>query len=143
MSDTNELLRSKHAFGNSNNIDVALSSGAIDAFDILFLDGDTSPKIGWIDRNGNKVIVETGEDDVVRVEALPEYGEDGKIYIFGEDGYFWNGTEFVNLCKPTDVSALETQVAGLETEMKTKVDAETVQAMIEEHSGSMIEVVEF
>ena len=140
MSDTNELLRSKHAFGNSNGIDAALEAGKIDMFDVLFLDGDTKPKIGWIDKNGNKVIVEANEDDVISVEAesLPESGEKGKIYIFGEDGYFWNGEKFVNLCKPTDVTdlkkdidTLETSVDTLESEVETKADAEEVECSYE------------
>lgn len=42
-----------------------------------------------------------------------------------------------------DVSALETQVAELETSIQQKVDESTVQSMIEEHSDSLIEVVEF
>ena len=65
------------------------------------------------------------------------------IYIFNEDGYFWNGTEFVNLCKPTDVTELKGQVAELGTEMEQKVDAATVKTMIKEYTDSAIEVVEF
>ena len=143
MANANELLKSKHAFGSEMNIDKALEQGVIDFYDILFLkDENGMPKIGWIDADGNKVIVEETER-IISVESLPESGEVGKIYIYGEDGYFWNGTKFVNLCKPTDVSGLETQVAGLETKMETKVDAETVQSMIEAYSESIIEVVEF
>lgn len=57
--------RSKHAFGSEANVDVALSQGLIDAYDILFLD---EKKIGWIDKNGNKVIVENADPAVL--EAL-------------------------------------------------------------------------
>lgn len=137
--------RAKHAFGALENIDQALSSGAIDAYDILFVkDANGKPYVGWIDKEGNKVIVQEEEKViVVEGESLPEAGVEGKIYIFGEDGYFWNGEEFVNLCKPTDVTALETQVAELETEMGQKVDAATVKTMIKEHSDSLIEVIEF
>lgn len=135
--------RAKHAFGSSSSIEAAKQANKIDAHDILFLDGDTDPKVGWLDSQGNTVIVDTKKVVVVEGESLPETGVEGKIYIFGEDGYFWNGTEFVNLCKPTDVTALTTQVAELGTEMKQKVDAATVQTMIKEHSDSLIEVVEF
>lgn len=137
--------RAKHAFGALENIDQALSSGAIDAYDILFVkDANGKPYVGWIDKEGNKVIVQEEEKViVVEEESLPEAGVEGKIYIFGEDGYFWNGEEFVNLCKPTDVTALETQVAELETELGQKVDAATVKTMIKEHSDSLIEVIEF
>ena len=52
--------RAKHAFGSSSGIASALASGKIDAFDILFLDGNTdNPKVGWIDKNGNPIIVKS------------------------------------------------------------------------------------
>ena len=143
MADEN--LRSRHAFGALENVDDAISSGKVDAYDILFLkDENGKPYVGWVDKEGNKVVVQ--EDDevvVVSGESLPETGEVGKIYVFGEEGYVYNGTNFVNLCKPTDVSSLESQITELESEFEGKVDAETVRAMIEEHSESMIEVIEF
>ena len=105
-----ELLRSKHAFGALERVLDAISSGAIDAYDILFLkDANGKPYIGWIDKDNNPVIIRE-EQEVVPVDSLPESGEIGKIYIFGSDGYFWNGTEFINLCKPTDVSVLESEL---------------------------------
>lgn len=135
--------RARHAFGKSSSIEAAKQANKIDAFDILFLDSDTEPKVGWLDANGETKIVDTEKVVVVEGESLPETGVEGKIYIFDEDGYFWNGTEFVNLCKPTDVTSLVTQVDELGKEMEQKVDAATVQSMIEEHSDSLIEVVEF
>ena len=46
-------LKARHAFGSSSKIDAALEANKIDAFDILFLDGDTAkPKVGWIDKDG-------------------------------------------------------------------------------------------
>lgn len=117
--------KAKHAFGSSSNIEQALQSGAIDNFDILFLDGDTDePKVGWIDKEGNPVIVDTEKVIVVEGDTLPETGEEGKIYIFGKDGYFYDGNEFVNLCKPTDLTELEAEVSK-------KADAEEVEAKIE------------
>lgn len=136
--------KTKFGFGSSSAVLQALQDGKINARDILLLDENTSaPKFGWVNLQNEPVIIDTEQVVVVESESLPESGEEGKIYIFNEDGYFWNGTEFVNLCKPTDVSELKTQVAGLETEMETKVDAETVQTMIKEYSDSVIEVVEF
>ena len=82
--------KAKHAFGALERIDAALQSGSIDAYDILFVkDSEGKPHVGWIDKNGNKVIVEE-EDEIIIVdgESLPESGELGKVYIFGEDGYF-------------------------------------------------------
>lgn len=137
--------KARHAFGALEKVDSALQNGLIDAYDILFLkDENGKPYVGWIDKDGKKVVVEEEEKViVVEGEILPESGEEGKIYIFGEDGYFWNGEEFVNLCKPTDLTTLENQVGELGKEMEQKVDAETVQTMIKEYSESVIEVVEF
>ena len=130
--------RAKHAFGALENIDSALANGTIDSHDILFVkDANGKPYVGWIDKEGNKIICQEEEKVVVvEGESLPEAGVEGKIYIFGEDGYFWNGSEFVNLCKPTDVSALEDEIA-------TKVTAEEVKAMIKESEDSLVEIVEF
>lgn len=129
-----ELLKSRHAFGSEANIDSALANGLIDAYDILFL---SEGKIGWIDKDGQKVIVEE-EDEVVIIdgESLPESGESGKIYVHGSDAYVWNDNKFVNLCKPTDVSALEAEIA-------TKVTAKEVKTMIKESEDSFVEIVEF
>lgn len=65
-----EILRSKHAFGSSQNIEKAISDGKIDAFDILFLDSNTdNPKIGWLDKDGNVVLVRDEKADLSGVEA--------------------------------------------------------------------------
>lgn len=62
--------RAKHAFGSSENLQNALNSGVIDAYDILFLDGDTEPKIGWVDKDGVVRMVENGTDvDLSGIEA--------------------------------------------------------------------------
>ena len=138
--------KAKHAFGMLENVDSALLNGLIDAYDILFMkDANGTPHLGWIDANGEKVILKTGKEDVIVIEgeSLPESGEIGKIYIFGEDAYVWTGSEFSNLCRPTDVSELQSQVTELGAEIEAKVDAETVQTMIQEHSESAIEVIEF
>lgn len=51
--------RAKHAFGSLENIDVALSNGTIDSYDILFVkDANGKPYVGWIDKEGRKVIVD-------------------------------------------------------------------------------------
>ena len=139
--------RARHAFGTLEKIDQALADNTIDAFDILFVkDANGKPYVGWIDKEGNKIICQEEEKVVVvEDESLPETGVEGKIYIFEEDGYFWNGTEFVNLCKPTDVTALETQIAELETEMGQKVDTSAVETMIETavKDAVIAEVIEF
>lgn len=128
--------KARHAFGSSTGIEAAKEAGKIDAYDILFLDGGTEPKVGWLDANGETRIVDTEKVVTVEGDSLPNTGLEGKIYIFGEEGYFWNGTEFVNLCKPTDVTALK-------AEIDTKVTTEEVKTMIKESSDSFVEIVEF
>lgn len=138
-----ELLRSKHAFGALENVLDAISSGKIDAYDILFLkDANGKPYIGWLDKNNQPVIIEN-EKEIITVTTLPSAGEIGKIYIYGSDGYFWNGTEFINLCKPTDVTVLENELAklranieeintdieGLNSEIAKKADIKEVKAV--------------
>ena len=120
--------KARHAFGTLERIDNALSAGTIDAYDILFVkDANGKPYVGWIDRDGNKVIVQEEEKIVVvEGESLPESGDEGKVYIFGEEGYFWDGEKFVNFCKPTDLTELEAKVT-------TKVTAEEVNTMIKEY----------
>ena len=135
--------KARHAFGNSENLESALQSNAIDAYDILFLDGDTAPKIGWVDKNNVVRLVDNEKIVVVEGESMPETGVTGKIYIFGENGYFWNGTGFVNLCKPTDVTELQTKISSLGEQMEQKVDIATVQGMIEEYSEVYNEIIEF
>ena len=96
--------KARHAFGSLENVDTALSAGTIDAYDILFVkDSEGKPYVGWIDKDGNKVIVEE------------------------------------------DVSALETQVSELETQMESKVDSATVETMIKTavSEATGVEVVEF
>lgn len=115
-------MKAKHAFGSSSNIESAKSAGKIDAYDILFLDGDTDPKVGWLDKDGNVRIVENA--DVKVVESLPETGETGKVYIYNDEGYFWDGTEFKPLSKSVDLTPLEEQIA-------TKVSADEVDAKID------------
>lgn len=130
-------LKARHAYGKSANLDAAIASGTIDSYDILFLDGDTNPKIGWITKEGVPVFVDN-EPRVVKVDALPtDNAEEGIIYLFGNDGYFWNGTEFVCMSKSADLSALEAEIA-------TKVDEATVDSKIETAIGAVtIDVVEF
>ena len=134
-------LKAKHAFGSEANIDAALEAGTIDAYDILFLD---EKKIGWIDKNGNKVIVEDKEQ-IVHVDTLPtENGDTSVLYIYNNLGYVWDDTQkkCVPIAEGADISALETDVANLKTAMDTKVNSDTVDAKIEAALTGM-EIVEF
>lgn len=120
--------RARHAFGQSSSIEAAKQANKIDAFDILFLDSDTDPKIGWLDAHGNTVIV-PNKTDLSGVEA-----------------------ELATKANAKDVETLESQIASkadsseveeLGEEVAKKVDAETVQSMIDKATASAIEVVEF
>lgn len=133
--------RARHAFGSSQNLTAALQENKIDKFDILFLDGDTEPKLGWIDKNGNPVIIQD-KVQVARVEELPSVdGDENVVYIYNNECYIWDGSACVPISKSADLTELENQVTNLETQMEQKVDATTVQNMIEEYSE--VEVVEF
>lgn len=140
-----EILKSKHGFGQSSGLAQAISNGLLDAYDILFLDGDTSPKIGWIDKNGNVVIPE-GKDQVIKVDELPtENGDENVIYLYNHEAYVWDGTKCVSIAKSADLTILETQVSNLETQITNKVDASEVQAMVNNAVNDAVasEVVEF
>lgn len=60
--------KAKHAFGSSLEVQKALEDGKINSYDILFMDGDTDPKIGWIDKDKNFRLVKN-ETDLSGVEA--------------------------------------------------------------------------
>lgn len=65
-------MKAKHAFGALENIDSAISSGKVDAYDILFVkDADGKPYIGWVDKDGNKVVVDDSEE-LAKLEASIE-----------------------------------------------------------------------
>ena len=104
--------KAKHAFGALERIDEAISSGKIDAYDMLFVkDANGKPYVGWVDANGEKVIVEE-KDQIIRVEELPtENGDEDVVYIYNNDAYIWNGTQCKPLCQPTDLTELEAEVA--------------------------------
>lgn len=62
--------KARHAFGSSSMVESAIQNKKIDAFDILFLDGDTdNPKIGWVDKNGKAVILKDEKADLTELEA--------------------------------------------------------------------------
>ena len=123
--------KARHAYGKSESLQTALTSGTIDAYDILFLDGDTQPKIGWVKKDGTPVIVDN-EPRVVKVDSLPtDDAKEGVVYLFEDNAYFWNGTGFVCISKSADLSALEAEVAKkvdeatVDSKIKTAVDAAT------------------
>lgn len=141
--------KARHAFGMLENIDTAISAGKIDAYDILFVkDANGNPYVGWIDKDGNKVIVD--KTQIVRVDELPTAdGDENVVYIYNNEGYIWDGNQCVSLSKSADLTTLESQVSELETQMSGKVDESTVQTMIDTAVEAAVEeataneVVEF
>lgn len=137
--------KARFAYGSKANVSAAIESGAVNEYDFLCLSGENEkPSVGWIDKNGNPVYVECVKYVEV-VDALPETGEKGVIYMLEGKGYVWYNGAFASMAESADVTTLKTQVADLETEMDSKVDTATVETMIEtavaEATGT--EVVEF
>ena len=134
--------KAKHAFGALENIDAALSAGTIDSYDILFVkDAEGKPYVGWIDKNGQKVIV----DDSAEFAAL-------EAEIATKAGVEEVDAAIATKADAADVESLESllatkanssDVTELEAEVATKVDAATVKSMIEEATFGAIEVIEF
>lgn len=134
-----QILRSKIAFGSSESVASAKESGKIDSFDILCLDGDTNPKIGWLDKDGNYRLVKNQDVILVTGDALPETGEEEIIYIFNSVLYYWNGSEFIAAVSEGGVSedAVDTKIETAVSE----ANAYTDQKIAEVASG--YEIVEF
>lgn len=83
--------RAKHAFGSEANVDTAIESGVLNAYDILFLN---EKKIGWINKDGEKVIL---PKSIQVVNELPETGETDVLYIINstpKELKYFDGTEF-------------------------------------------------
>lgn len=130
--------KARFAYGSKSKVAAAIESGAINEFDFLCLSGENErPSVGWVDSQGNPIYVECVKYVEV-VSSLPEIGEEGIIYMLEGKGYVWYDGAFAPMSETVDLSALEKEVA-------TKVDAATVETMIEtavaEASG--IEVIEF
>lgn len=127
--------KARHAFGALENIDNAIERGVVDSYDILFVkDSGGKPYVGWIDKDGSKVIVQEDEK-VVHVTELPtENGDDKVIYILNNEGYIWDsvGKKCVPLAKSADLQALETEIAN-------KVDEVTVNQKIEEKLNGTVD----
>lgn len=55
--------KAKHAFGALERVDESIASGKLDAYDVLFVkDANGKPYVGWVDKDGNKVIVDNNVD---------------------------------------------------------------------------------
>ena len=73
---------SKNAFGSRENIDAAKSSGAINQYDILYLNNG---EIGWIDRNNNTVMNTPRTQEEITVYGDTDIGmEEGEVIASGK-----------------------------------------------------------
>lgn len=94
--------KAKHAHGSRKNLEAAIASKAVDAYDVLFLSGeDETPAIGWLDKDGNPIII-APSDDLAEVKGQVE-------------------AELKTKADATDVEALEGQMA----EKANTVDVES------------------
>lgn len=132
-----ENLRSKHAFGSEANVDAALANGLIDAYDILFL---KEGKIGWIDKDGNKVILEDKKQIVV-LETLPESGEEGILYVVNSIGYTWNGSEFKTIAETSsmDETVVDSKIEAAQSSTLEDAKAYTDQQIADAMSNEVVE----
>lgn len=130
-------LKSRHAFGSEANVDYAIENNLIDAYDILFLD---EGKIGWVDKNGNKVILEDKEQ-VALVNSLPELGNSNVIYICDSKLYLWTGSEFISPAENGGVSedAVDSKIAFAKTEILEEAKAYADKQVAASHGDIVIE----
>lgn len=101
--------KAKHAFGSEANVDTALQNGTLDAYDILFLD---EKKIGWINRDGEKVILEPPKE-ILFLEELPEQGEPDVLYVLKTSPRqlaIWNGDSYDLIMKEVTDEMIQTKI---------------------------------
>ena len=115
--------KAKHAFGSSSAIESALSSGRINARDILFLDENTDkPKIGWITKDGRPVILTDEKADLSEVEADVEALE-------------------AEMLKKANSEDVEEKLGQVATESKAYTDGK-VEAAVNEHLTKNYEITD-
>lgn len=80
--------KSRHIFGSESGVDIAVEQGLIDAYDVLFL---SDGRVGWIDKDGNKIINTPGKQVVVQ-QTPPE--DKSLLWVDMSDDDDWSGDEF-------------------------------------------------
>lgn len=115
--------KAKHAFGQSSGIEAAKQAGKINEFDILFLDGNTEPKIGWLDSQGNTVVIDH-RADLSKLETQVE-------------------AELAKKASAEDVETLEGQIAAKantsDVEAKIKTAVTDTVASANAYTDKMVE----
>lgn len=121
----NENLRSRHAFGSLESLDAAIDQKKVDAFDILFLTDKDGHRIGWIDKNGNKVILDMGLSETEVNSKLEEAIAEANAYA----------DEKVE-------TAVEEKVSeSVETKVTEKV-TETITTVLEAYAAEKFEITD-
>jgi hypothetical protein len=132
-------MKSRHAFGSEQNVDIAIENGLIDAYDVLFLD---EGKIGWITKTGEKMILEDKEQVAV-VTVLPEFGNSDVLYICNNKLYLWNGVDDYNSISGEsgiDESAVDAKIATAKQEIADEIKTYTDEQIAENiNSTSVVE----
>ena len=142
--------RAKHAFGALENVDNAISSGKVDAFDILFVkDKNGKPFVGWVDKQGNKVIVDDSAEfaelesqiatkanakDVIEKMATKADAKDVEAELATKANIADVKAEFATKASITDVEtelATKANAKDVETSLATKANAEDVKAELD------------
>ena len=110
--------KAKHAFGMLENIDTAIATGKVDSYDILFVkDANGKPYVGWIDKDGQKVIVDDSKE-LAELERLLTTKA--------------NTEEIAELESKLATKASTEEVNQLEIELATKANAEEVSSKIDQ-----------
>lgn len=127
--------KAKHAFGALENIDAAIAAGKIDSYDILFVkNAEGKPFVGWIDKDGNKVIV----DDSAELAALEK---EIAAKVSAED-LAEVEAELAGKANAADVEAkIEDAVADSVASAKSYTDGK-VEAAISEHMEKKYEITD-
>lgn len=118
------MMKARHGFGKLSDVQNALNQGKIDAYDILFLDGDTEPKIGWIDSKGEFRLVRNEADFSELEEMIAKKADASDVEALE--------TELASKVSAEEVDAkVETAVTEkVETAVKAEVEA-TVETAVE------------
>lgn len=134
-------MKAKHAFGSLADVQSALNLGKIDAYDILFLDGDTEPKIGWIDAKGEFRLVKNEADFSELEEIIAKKADASDVEALEKE-----------VAAKADAAEVETAIAAkadvsdveaLEKEVATKVTAEEVETAVKAEIEAAVEKTKY
>lgn len=140
--------KAKHAYGSRKNLDAAIASGAVDAYDVLFLNGEgETPAMGWVDKNGNPVIVEGADLSGVEAELATKANAEEVKALENQMATKANADEVTELGNQiaTKVNAAEvdekinTAVTDSVATAKSYTDGK-VEAAINEHMAKKYEI---